>query len=99
MPRSNKNFIGEALSFPYRRTAQNILTGTDQQKHMRINGFTTETILEFHSKIAESLDKDDANPSPAKVYEVRTFPDWRELRDEIEAELSQRGVPFDPIVW
>jgi hypothetical protein len=66
---------------------------------MNIPGFTSQTLIEFHDKISECLRKDDENQSPEKVYGVRSFGDWRNLADSIEAELTQRNVPFTAIHW
>ena len=66
---------------------------------MHIPGFSTPTLVEFHSKVCECLSKDDANPSPDKLYGVRTYADWRDFATAIEAELTNRQVPFQPIAW
>jgi hypothetical protein len=66
---------------------------------LNIPGFTTQTLIEFHEKIRECLDKDDKNPSPEKVYGVRSFNDWRELSTSVEKELTQRQVVFKLIEW
>lgn len=66
---------------------------------MNIPGFTTNALMEFHSKVAECLKIDDANTSTSKLYGVREFPDWKQLSDAIEAELSTREVPISPINW
>jgi hypothetical protein len=66
---------------------------------MNIRGFTTQTLIEFHNKIRECLQKDDENPSTEKVYGVRSFKDWRDFSDSIEAELSKRGVQVVKIKW
>jgi hypothetical protein len=66
---------------------------------MNIPGFTTQTIIEFHEKIRECSDKDDCNPLREKVYGVRSFNDWREFSDSVEAELRQRNIPVKQIQW
>lgn len=66
---------------------------------MNIPGFTTQTLLEFHEKIRECLNKDDQNPLVEKVYEVRSCQDWREFVNSLEAELTKRGIQFLPIKW
>jgi len=66
---------------------------------MNIPGFTTPTLFEFHTKVRECLAKDDANPNPQKIYGVRSQSDWRQLSSSIEAELTARGEPFEPIQW
>ena len=66
---------------------------------MNIPGFTTQTLIEFHQKIHECLDKDDQNPSSEKLYGVRSFNDWRAFADAVESELTQRNIPFKPIQW
>jgi hypothetical protein len=67
--------------------------------NLNIPGFTTPTLLEFHRKIRECLERDDANPAEQKVFGVRSFSDWRLLRDAMEKELSTRGVSFTPVTW
>lgn len=66
---------------------------------MNIPGFTTQALIELHNKIRECLQKDDENPSPDKVYEVRSLADWRQVADSIENELASRSVSFLPIHW
>ena len=66
---------------------------------MNIPGFTTQTLIEFHNKISECLQKDDENPSTEKVYGVRSFSDWRQFADAIETELTNRSASFQPIHW
>ncbi len=66
---------------------------------MNIPGFTTAALQDFHSKVRESLRKDDENPSPDKIYGVRAFKDWRDLSDAIEEELKKRQVSYEPIAW
>ena len=67
--------------------------------NLNIPALTTPTLLEFHEKIRECLELDDANSEQEKLYGVREFADWRLLRDAIEKELENRGVTFTPLVW
>jgi hypothetical protein len=66
---------------------------------MNIPGFTTAALQDFHAKVKESLRKDDDNPSPDKIYGVRTYKDWRDWSDAIEDELKKRQISFDPVAW
>ena len=66
---------------------------------MNIPGFSTPTLQKFHSMIADCLAKDDAQQGSDKVYGVRTYQDWKQLRDDIEAELTKRKILFTPILW
>ena len=66
---------------------------------MNISGFTTKTLLEFHQKIVECLDKDDQNISGDKDYGVREFKDWRIFSNSIELELNSRETKFTPVKW
>jgi hypothetical protein len=66
---------------------------------MNIPGLTTQTLQKFHALIADCLAKDDAQTTGDKEYGVRTFSDWKQLRDDIEAELRKRGISFTPITW
>lgn len=67
---------------------------------MNIPGFSTNGLTMLHDAIRKSLSADDNTPQgTAKPYGVREFTDWRELSDQIEAELKKRGGDFIPIPW
>jgi hypothetical protein len=68
---------------------------------MNIPGFTMQTLIEFefHDMIRECLKKDDENPAAEKVNGVRSFSDWRDFADAVEAELKQRTITLTSINW
>jgi hypothetical protein len=66
---------------------------------MNIPECSTPLLMEFQRLIARCLSDDDRNPGPEKKFGVRGFRDWRQIADEIERELSKRGVTFEPIAW
>lgn len=66
---------------------------------MNIKGLSTNGLRLLHRTIAEALAEDDRQPSGAKTYGVREYPDWRQQADEIEAELTARGEDFVSILW
>jgi hypothetical protein len=67
--------------------------------NLNIPGFSTPTLLEFHSIVKVCLQKDDADATLEKPYGVRAFADWRILSDAIEQQLLFRNVSFSPITW
>ncbi|MET3352362.1 UNVERIFIED_ORG: hypothetical protein ABID33_000245 [Xanthobacter viscosus] len=54
----------------------------------------------MHRSIRASLESDLANQNKTDpYYGVTEYPDWANWRDELEDELKQRELLFDPIVW
>ncbi|KAA0573483.1 hypothetical protein [Azospirillum sp. Sh1] len=65
---------------------------------MNVPGYTTQSLLMMHGAIANALAVDDNTPAGQdKPFMVRTFPDWKLQADEIEAELTKRGVSYTKI--
>jgi len=58
---------------------------------------TADTLKDLHNSIRKCLAADDANPSSEKVYGVRTFADWKNAKDAIEAELMRHNISYDKI--
>jgi len=65
---------------------------------MNIPDLSDELLRALHRLIHEAL-SDDASPDGAKSYGVREYPDWKRDADAFEAEMTKRGIPFDPIDW
>ncbi len=54
----------------------------------------------MHRAIHDRLVEEDNQPQgQEKIYDVRGQTDWREQADEMEAELTRRGIPFTPVPW
>lgn len=67
---------------------------------MNIPGYSTSGLLMLHNAIHQALAVDDnIKISIDKPYGVREYRDWRKMSDEIEAELSKRGVKFQVVPW
>lgn len=61
---------------------------------------STPTLAELHANIRFCLHEDDNAPAWRYwEYGVRKYRDWAIQRDEFEAELTRREIPFTPIVW
>ena len=67
---------------------------------MNIPGLSTSGLVMMHGAIKQALAVDDnLPPDQNKPYGVRTFADWKQMADAIEAELRTRSVKFDPAPW
>ena len=67
---------------------------------MNIPGYSTSGLLMMHGGIKNALAVDDNTPpATAKTYGVRTYSDWKEQGDAIEAELDSRKVSYQKIAW
>ncbi|MDW9902093.1 hypothetical protein GOA77_09480 [Sinorhizobium meliloti] len=67
---------------------------------MTVYELPTSSILDLHATIRRCLHDDDNAPRWRDwEYGVRTYRDWANQRDEFEAELTRREIPFTPIVW
>ncbi|WP_457660886.1 hypothetical protein [Sinorhizobium medicae] len=67
---------------------------------MPIPNYSDAALAEQHTAVAQCLFEDDsASPWRDWEYGVRSQRDWSIHRDEIEAELTRREIPFMPIVW
>lgn len=54
----------------------------------------------MQQSIRERLIEEDKQPSgQPKVYGVREFADWKEMSDQIEAELDDRGESYAKVPW
>lgn len=67
---------------------------------MRIQLLSNPTLIGLHANIGHALYVDDNTPTGRdRVYGVRTYRDWAIQRDQFEAEMTRREIPFMPIVW
>jgi hypothetical protein len=67
---------------------------------MNIPGFSLSGLLMMHGSIKSALSIDDNTPPGAKAtYGVRTYRDWKEHADAIEAELDSRKINYQKIEW
>lgn len=67
---------------------------------MRIQLLSNPTLIALHANIGHALYEDDNAPAGRVLeYGVRTYGDWAIQRDQFEAELTRREIPFTPIVW
>jgi hypothetical protein len=54
----------------------------------------------MQQSIRERLIEEDKQLSgQPKVYGVREFADWKEMSDQIEAELDARGESYAKVPW
>jgi hypothetical protein len=62
--------------------------------------YSDNAVRSMHNAIRTSLAIDDSVPAvSAKPYGVREYSDWKVWRDELEATMKDRGLPFAPITW
>lgn len=67
---------------------------------MPIPNYSDASLAEQHTAIARCLQADDSALTWRDCeYGVRSHRDWSTHRDEIEAELTRREIPFLRIVW
>lgn len=67
---------------------------------MDIKGLSEGGLKAFHLSVRKAAESDAANPQKSDPYfGVTEFKDWGTHRDEIETELSRRGIPFEPVLW
>lgn len=65
-----------------------------------ISGFSNDGLLKMHLAVVNALKADDATPADQeKLYGVRTYQDWRQWSDSLEAELTKRNVQFNKVPW
>jgi hypothetical protein len=67
---------------------------------MNVSGYSTNGLMAMHGAIRNCLQIDDALPKGGeKFYGVRDYQDWRQQADLIEAELDNRKITYQKIVW
>ncbi|MER8639306.1 hypothetical protein [Mesorhizobium sp. M1365] len=67
---------------------------------MDISKLSDNGLKAFHKSVRTVAAADAANPQKNDpYYGVAEYPDWAQHRDEIEAELKSRGIPFNPVQW
>jgi hypothetical protein len=67
---------------------------------MNVPGFSTNGLKALQDAIRKALEADNATPAGQdKAYGVREFPDWKEMADELEAELDRRGETYTKVPW
>jgi hypothetical protein len=78
----------------------------DVQKEFNLNDikfnveYCSETLLNLHSIIRFSLEKDDNTPKDtAKPNNIRKYPDFKAQADAFESELNKRKIEYISISW
>jgi hypothetical protein len=66
---------------------------------MHYPDLSTSTTVEHHTVIAQLLAEEDHLPVAQRQHNVRDTLDWRRHADAFEAEMTRRGLPFQPIGW
>ncbi|ESY89318.1 hypothetical protein NKI51_25830 [Mesorhizobium australicum] len=67
---------------------------------MDIMKLSDNGLKSFHLSVQKVAEADAANPQKTDpYYGVAEYADWAQHRDEIEAELERRGIPFGPVEW
>jgi hypothetical protein len=67
---------------------------------MNIPGFSTNGLLTMHHSIADALSVDDnTDEGQPKPYGVREYKDWREMCNQLEAELTARNAKYSKVQW
>lgn len=65
---------------------------------MNVQEMSDNGLKSMHAGMAAALAADDANPTKADPwFGVRETPDWAIQRDDFEAELGARNIPFTHI--
>lgn len=67
---------------------------------MNLSEMSNGALLSMHDAIHRALAADDANSTKDDpYYGVKDTSDWSRWRDEVEAQLKQRGVEFTSVEW
>lgn len=68
---------------------------------MNVAGFSDKGLhaLWHGVKVAFDADSESIELGKEPEYGVRTFNDWKEWSDQLEAEMSYRKMTFDAIPW
>jgi hypothetical protein len=67
---------------------------------MNFPGFSSNGLKTLQDAIRKALEADDTTPTGQdKAYGVREFPDWKEMSDDLEAELDRRGETYTKVPW
>lgn len=57
-------------------------------------------LKKLHDAVHRAFEHDEgATRTEDKIYGVRAYQDWRIWSDALEAEMSSRGVVFNPVPW
>ena len=64
-----------------------------------IPNLSDSAIEELHRALRKAFDHDEASGAGKKTYGVREYSDWKQESDLLEAELSKRNIPYEPIPW
>jgi hypothetical protein len=92
----NAEVMGEIL----RRLREMLGADWEECTPMGIPGLSLNGLKARHKAILDVVTKDDATPiGQDKIYGAREFPDWKELSDQVEAELTRRREPFQKVPW
>lgn len=68
---------------------------------MNYQAFTNDALLMMHYSTRGALAVDDelTRLGAERRFRVRENSDWKKLADDLEAEMSQRGMIFEAIDW
>jgi hypothetical protein len=68
---------------------------------MNYQVFTNESLIMMHHGVRGALAVDDElnQLSQESRFRVRETPDWKKHADDLEAEMTNRGLIFDQIDW
>lgn len=65
-----------------------------------IGGLSLNGLENLHESILKVVREDDAIPAgQEKPYGARVFPDFKELSDQVEAELTRQQESFQKVPW
>ena len=68
---------------------------------MNYHEFTDEALLMMHYGTRGALAVDDelTKLGAERRFRVRETSDWRKHADDLEAEMSKRGIVFEALAW
>ncbi|WP_343585423.1 hypothetical protein [Herbaspirillum sp.] len=65
-----------------------------------VKGMSDISLKAIQKSVIDCLERDDQLPEgQEKAYGVREFSYWRDMSNEIEAELDRRGIIYNKICW
>ncbi len=66
---------------------------------MQVSHFSENSLKSLHLAIRDCLEKDNALEKEHKdfLYGVKVYSDWKEWRDILEKEMTDREISFEPI--
>jgi hypothetical protein len=68
---------------------------------MNYQAFTNDSLTMMYEGIRGALESDDelVGLGEQPLFCVRETPDWKQHAADLEAEMLNRGMTFDPIDW